>query len=198
LGLGLGQGLVLGSGSGLGLGSGFGGVDERGICTICGFHRGGLRGCGHGLAPCSHQRISASAPLPFPATVRALQLAVSLLSDVSLLYLLAPAGGGAHAAARGGGALSARLSALPAHFFQRGPFTPAQRAGALAVRACQYGAVGLATGAAGTASVHGLVALRQAADAGFCPPARVQAVGPTSAGGERAGWLGGCAGAASG
>jgi hypothetical protein len=73
------------------------------------------------------------------------------------------------------------LAALPAHVGQRSvpgvaPFTAAQRAAALGVRGLQYGTVGVVTGALGAASVQALVALREAFDPGFSPPATVQSV----------------------
>ena len=107
------------------------------------------------------------------------QLAISLLSDFALVYLLAPA---AHATATARpGTLRAVLESLPAHMFQRTPswrlaFTPVERIGTLALKAVQYGTVGLVMGLLGTASVHALIHLKEHMDPTFSPPATVQSI----------------------
>ena len=111
------------------------------------------------------------------------QLAVSLSSGFALVYLLAPS---IYRPLVVAGTWRAATAALPAHVFQRSPpggpaFTPVQRVGTLALKAVQYGALGLAMGVLGTATVHGLIGLRERVDPGFTPPARVQSIGGVAA-----------------
>lgn len=113
----------------------------------------------------------------------ACQLAVSLLSDFALVYLLAPSTLRSAAAA---GSLRGKLAALPSHVFQRSPpgrapFALRTRAAALGVKSVQYGGVGFATGCLGAASVQGLIWLRERLDPGFIPPPTVQGVAGTGA-----------------
>ena len=120
------------------------------------------------------------------------QVAVSLLNDFALVYLLAPtvpAGAAVVAAAAvspaGKGlsaAIKARLAALPAHVLQRGPYPLSARAACLAARAVQYGAVGFTMGVAGSGLVAGLTAAREAADPAWTPPPTRQSVLGTGAG----------------
>lgn len=96
------------------------------------------------------------------------QVAVSLLNDCALVYLLAPR----RRRAGGGSARWARLTArLPAHVFQSGPFSPAARAACFGVRAVQYGALGAASGVVGGGLIEGLTAARAATDPAFVLPA---------------------------
>lgn len=106
------------------------------------------------------------------------QLSISLMSDFALVYLLAPT---AFVAPAAPGSLAAALARLPAYAFMPSPpggpaFSLGQRCAALAFKGLQYGAVGVAMGALGTACVHGLLALRERSDPNFQPPARVQSV----------------------
>jgi len=121
------------------------------------------------------------------------QVAVSLLNDFALVYLLAPTGpAGAAAAAAvaaaspaGKGvpaALAAWMAALPAHALQRGPYPLPARAACLVARAAQYGCVGFTMGVTGSALVAGLAAAREAADPEWAPPPTRQSVVGTGAG----------------
>ena len=74
------------------------------------------------------------------------------------------------------GSLAARLRSLPAHVFQRGPYTPAQRVACFGSKAVQYGAVGFVMGVAGSGAVRCLTAAREALDPTFVPPATEQSV----------------------
>lgn len=103
------------------------------------------------------------------------QAAVSLLNDFALVYLLAPTGLPALAAAARG-SLAAALASLPAHVFQAGGFSTGARLGCLGARAVQYGTVGLLMGCAGSALVRALVAAREAADPSYEPPPTEQRV----------------------
>lgn len=96
------------------------------------------------------------------------QVAVSLLNDCALVYLLAPRRGGAAAASsRRFTRVAARL---PAHVFQAGPFSPAARAGCFGVRALQYGALGAVSGVVRGGTIEALTTARAAADPTFTPP----------------------------
>ena len=82
------------------------------------------------------------------------QIAVSLLNDFALVYLLAPVAPlkGAWAAKT---PLQQMLDRLPAHVLQstpvgRRPYTVAQRAACFGVKAVQYGVVGFCMGILGT------------------------------------------------
>ena len=110
----------------------------------------------------------------------ACQLAVSLLSDFALVYLLAPSTLRSAAAA---GSLRAKLEALPSHVFQSSPhllgpapFTPISRLSTFLVKALQYGGVGYVMGCVGAASVRGLIMVRQRFDPVFSPPEKVQSL----------------------
>jgi hypothetical protein len=111
------------------------------------------------------------------------QVAVSLLNDFALVYLLAPtvapgaaAAVAAAAAAANAGPLRSFLASLPAHVLQRGPFPVTSRAACFAARAVQYGAVGFTMGVTGSALVACLTALREAADPAWSPPPTYQSV----------------------
>ena len=103
------------------------------------------------------------------------QAAVSLLNDFALVYLLAPTGLPAPAAAARG-SLAASLASLPSHAFQAGGFSVKARLACLGARAVQYGTVGLLMGCAGSALVRALVAAREAADPDYSPPPTEQRV----------------------
>ena len=107
-----------------------------------------------------------------------LQLAVSLLNDFALVYLLAPV---AARSAVSRGPLRMMLASLPAHALQRAQpgqpaFTAAQRLACFAIKAVQYGSVGFAMGCMGTGLVHGLTAMRERADTSYEPPPVVQPI----------------------
>jgi hypothetical protein len=109
-------------------------------------------------------------------------LAISLLSDFALVYLLAPRASSAWPSPAGAGGARARLlAALPAHVFQAGAFPAAARVATLALKGVQYGAVGLAAGAGGAAAVRALLRAREALDPSFAPPARAQSPARTGA-----------------
>lgn len=106
------------------------------------------------------------------------QLAISLLSDFALVYLLAPS---ALRSAAAVGSWRWRLEALPAHVFQRaGPgvagFSTRARVATLLLKAAQYGGVGFAMGCLGAASVQLLIWVRERTDSTFVPPATVQSI----------------------
>lgn len=112
-------------------------------------------------------------------------LAISLLSDFGLVYLLAPSTTRPPPVT---GSLRARLklNMLPAHVFQlsppgKTPFTPAARFATLLLKGVQYGAIGLGMGALGAMCVHGLIYLRETFDSSFDPPKKVQSVLGTGA-----------------
>lgn len=123
------------------------------------------------------------------------QLAISLLSDFALVYLLAPTTASTALAKIGAVAstnstnsrstrirrLKAWVEALPAHVFQRSsiststpPFTIGHRAGTFLLKAVQYGSVGSTMGFLGTSAVHALIRTRELLDPAFSPPATVQ------------------------
>jgi hypothetical protein len=111
------------------------------------------------------------------------QLAISLLSDFALVYLLAPT---AMAPAVAGSKFRRYLAALPAHFFQgapvgAAPFALSSRFATLALKAVQYGGVGFIMGTLGASLVQSLIALREKVDGSFQPPGTVQSVGGTGA-----------------
>jgi len=121
------------------------------------------------------------------------QVAVSLLNDFALVYLLAPtvpvgaatAAAAAAAAVTGLGfsaALRSRLAALPSHVLARGPYPLSARAACFAARAAQYGAVGFSMGVLGSSLVAGLTAVREAADPAWVPPPTRQSVLGTGVG----------------
>ena len=105
------------------------------------------------------------------------QLAISLLSDFALVYLLAPS---TLRSAAAGGSLRARIAAFPAHVFQRAapgaPFSLPARAATFLIKGVQYGGVGFAMGCLGAATVQGLVRLRERVDPDFESPATVQSI----------------------
>jgi len=112
-------------------------------------------------------------------------LAISLLSDFGLVYLLAPSTTRPPPVT---GSLRARLrlNLLPAHVFQtsppgKTPFTVTARLCTLLLKGVQYGAIGLGMGALGAMCVHGLIYLRERFDQRFDPPQRVQSVLGTGA-----------------
>lgn len=107
-------------------------------------------------------------------------LAISLLSDFAIVYLLAPSTTRPPPVT---GSLRARLklNTLPAHVFQMAPpgspgFTPAARLATFVLKGVQYGAVGLCMGALGAACVHGLIRFRESIDPSFIPPKTVQSI----------------------
>lgn len=106
------------------------------------------------------------------------QIAVSLLNDFALVYLLA-ATPECSSRARAG-SMRAIMAELPSHVFQRSPqglqrtFTAGSRVMCFAAKAVQYGAVGLVMGTAGSGFVLCLTSIRQALDADFKPPATYQ------------------------
>ena len=113
------------------------------------------------------------------------QLAISLLSDFAIVYLLAPSTTRPPPVT---GSLRARLklNTLPAHVFQFSPagarpFTVQARLGTLILKGIQYGGVGLVMGALGAACVHGLIRMRESVDPTFVPPKRVQSILGTGA-----------------
>lgn len=120
------------------------------------------------------------------------QLAISLLSDFALVYLLAPTTAAATIAKIGVVGLTsinnntsrmkrlkAWVEALPAHVFQKSStstpaFTLGQRAGTFLLKAVQYGSVGSTMGFLGTSAVHALIRTRELLDPAFSPPTTVQ------------------------
>ena len=112
-------------------------------------------------------------------------LAISLLSDFGLVYLLAPSTTRPPPVT---GSLRARLklNLLPAHVFQgspvgKTPFTLKARLATLLLKGVQYGAIGLGMGALGALCVHGLIYTRETFDPSFEPPKKVQSVLGTGA-----------------
>ena len=112
-------------------------------------------------------------------------LAISLLSDFGLVYLLAPSTTRPPPVT---GSLRARLklNLLPAHVFQvspagKAPFTVRARLATLLLKGVQYGAIGLGMGALGALCVHGLIYMRETFDPSFEPPKKVQSVLGTGA-----------------
>ena len=112
-------------------------------------------------------------------------LAISLLSDFGLVYLLAPSTTRPPPVT---GSLRARLklNLLPAHVFQvspvgKAPFTVKARFATLLLKGVQYGAIGLGMGALGALCVHGLIYTRETFDPTFEPPKKVQSVLGTGA-----------------
>lgn len=108
------------------------------------------------------------------------QLAVSLLSDFAIVYLLAPSINRPPAIT---GILRARLNlnGLPAHVFQVSPigappYTLGARGATFMLKGLQYGLVGLFMGALGASCVHGLIRLRERFDPTFVPPKTVQSI----------------------
>lgn len=96
------------------------------------------------------------------------QLAISLLSDFALVYLLAPSSIRSSVVA---GGLRGRLAtALPSHVLQRGAFTPLERLGTFILKAGQYGTIGFVMGCLGASTVHGLITLREKMDPDFVSP----------------------------
>ena len=120
------------------------------------------------------------------------QVAVSLLNDFALVYLLAPttAAGAVMTAAAAAAAvpagfsasLRARLASLPSHVLARGPYPLSSRAACFAARAGQYGCVGFSMGVLGSAIVSGLTAAREAADPAWTPPPTRQSILGTGVG----------------
>jgi hypothetical protein len=125
------------------------------------------------------------------------QLAISLLSDFALVYLLAPTTASTALAKIGAASfastsstnssttrirrLKAWVEALPAHVFQKSsiststpPFTIGHRAGTFLLKAVQYGSVGSTMGFLGTSAVHALIRTRELLDPAFSPPTTVQ------------------------
>lgn len=98
------------------------------------------------------------------------QLAISLLSDFALVYLLAPSSIRSPVVSTGWRSMFS--TALPAHLMQRGAFTPLERLGTLVVKGVQYGSVGFATGCLGATSVRGLIILREHLDPNFISPGK--------------------------
>lgn len=112
-------------------------------------------------------------------------LAISLLSDFGLVYLLAPSTTRPPPVT---GSLRARLklNLLPAHVFQLSPagqvpFSVKARLATLLLKGVQYGAIGLCMGALGAACVHGLIIIREKIDPTFIPPKTVQSILGTGA-----------------
>ncbi len=112
-------------------------------------------------------------------------LAISLLSDFGLVYLLAPSTTRPPPVT---GSLRARLklNLLPAHVFQLSPsgqvpFSAKARIATLLLKGVQYGAIGLCMGALGAAAVHGLIIIRETIDPSFIPPKSVQSILGTGA-----------------
>jgi hypothetical protein len=112
-------------------------------------------------------------------------LAISLLSDFGLVYLLAPSTARPPPVT---GSLRARLklNLLPAHVFQsslpgKAPFTVRARVATLLLKGVQYGAIGLGMGALGAMCVHGLIHFRETMDPSFVPPKTVQSIIGTGA-----------------
>ena len=112
-------------------------------------------------------------------------LAISLLSDFGLVYLLAPSTARPPPVT---GSLRARLklNLLPAHVFQispsgAAPFTARARLATFVLKGVQYGAVGLCMGSLGAACVHALIHIRESLDPNFIPPKRVQSILGTGA-----------------
>lgn len=105
------------------------------------------------------------------------QLAISLLSDFALVYLLAPSTLRSVAKA---GSIRAKLGGLPSHVFQQskmsGPIYRARdRVATLLLKGVQYGGVGFAMGCLGASSVQGLITVREKLDGpAFASPATVQ------------------------
>ena len=112
-------------------------------------------------------------------------LAISLLSDFGLVYLLAPSTTRPPPVT---GSLRARLklNLLPAHVFQlspagKVPFSAKARLATFLLKGVQYGAIGLCMGALGAACVHGLIIIRETIDPSFVPPKTVQSILGTGA-----------------
>lgn len=112
-------------------------------------------------------------------------LAISLLSDFGLVYLLAPSTTRPPPVT---GSLRARLklNLLPAHVFQLSPagqvpFSAKARLATFLLKGVQYGAIGLCMGALGAACVHGLIIIREHIDPTFEPPKSVQSILGTGA-----------------
>lgn len=106
------------------------------------------------------------------------QLAISLLSDFALVYLLAPS---TFRSAAKAGSLRAKLETLPAHIFQKSPLNAAPyplraRFATFLLKGVQYGGVGFLMGCLGAASVQGLIWLRERVDPDFSPPSSVQSI----------------------
>ncbi len=107
------------------------------------------------------------------------QLAVSLLSDFALVYLLAPSIYRSTLAKPG--SLQYKLEFLPSHVFQKSPsavtpFTKTSRFTTFIMKGVQYSAVGYAMGCLGAASVQGLIWIRERLDPVFVPPPTVQSI----------------------
>lgn len=111
------------------------------------------------------------------------QLAISLLSDFALVYLLAPS---TRRSIAQKSTFRAALAGFPSHVFQftplgMAPFTLRARAATLLLKGLQYGGVGFCMGMLGAASVQALVFIRERLDGSFEPPATVQSVSGTGA-----------------
>jgi hypothetical protein len=106
------------------------------------------------------------------------QLAVSLLSDFALVYLLAPS---IYRSAAAPGSLQYKLEFLPSHVFQKSPsavtpFTKTSRFTTFLMKGVQYSGVGYAMGCLGAASIQGLIWVRERLDPVFIPPPSVQSI----------------------
>lgn len=106
------------------------------------------------------------------------QLAISLLSDFALVYLLAPS---TFRSAAKAGSLRAKLEALPAHVFQKSalnaaPYPIRARFATFLLKGVQYGGVGFLMGCLGAASVQVLLWVREQIDPQFVPPSSVQSI----------------------
>ncbi len=109
------------------------------------------------------------------------QLAVSLLSDFALVYLLAPS---IYRSAAAPGSLRYKLEFLPSHVFQKSPsavtpFTKTSRFTTFLMKGVQYSGVGYAMGCLGAASIQGLIWIRERLDPVFVPPPTVQSISGT-------------------
>jgi len=112
------------------------------------------------------------------------QMAISLLSDFALVYLLAPSTLRSPATT---GSLRARIASLPTHVFQSAApgtksFTPSARFLTFLLKGVQYGIVGFAMGCLGAGSVQALLWVREHLDPYFEPPATVQSIRGTGVG----------------
>jgi Protein RETICULATA-related len=110
------------------------------------------------------------------------QLAVSLLSDFALVYLLAPS---IYRSAAAPGSFQYKLEFLPSHVFQKSPsavtpFTKTSRFTTFIMKGVQYSGVGYAMGCLGAASVQGLIWMRERLDPVFLPPPTVQSISGTA------------------
>jgi len=106
------------------------------------------------------------------------QLAVALLSDFAIVYLLAPS---IYRSAAAPGSLRYKLEFLPSHVFQKSPsavtpFTKTSRFTTFIIKGFQYSGVGYAMGCLGAASIQGLIWIRERVDPVFVPPPSVQSI----------------------